>query len=211
MYKPETVNAYEIGGKFEYLDRRARTNISFFYYDISNVQVAQFVGLRFTVLNARSATDYGVEIENLFQLTPALTLGLDGTWLPHAQYGDDPTIDPVLSGSRFRFAPKFQGNATINLDQPLNDEINLTGRVQYQYSGSQLINTASLAQRGAVHVINANLGLKLRSGLTVEAFGQNLTNEIYPTQAFNTPLQTGDQNAYLAPPRTYGLRVRASF
>ncbi|MBY0302103.1 MULTISPECIES: TonB-dependent receptor [Sphingomonas] len=211
VYKPETVNAYEIGGKFEYLDRRARTNISFFYYDISNVQVAQFVGLRFTVLNARSATDYGVEIENLFQLTPALTLGLDGTWLPHAQYGDDPTIDPVLSGSRFRFAPKFQGNATINLDQPLNDEINLTGRVQYQYSGSQLINTASLAQRGAVHVINANLGLKLRSGLTVEAFGQNLTNEIYPTQAFNTPLQTGDQNAYLAPPRTYGLRVRASF
>lgn len=211
VYRPETVNAYEIGGKFEYLDRRARTNISFFYYDISDVQVAQFVGLRFTVLNARSATDYGVEIENLFQLTPALTLGLDGTWLPHAQYGTDPTIDAVLSNSRFRFAPKFQGNATLNLDQPLTDEVNLTARVQYQYSGSQLINTASLAERGAVHLLNANLGLKLRSGLTVEAFGQNLTNEIYPTQAFNTPIQTGDQNAYLAPPRTYGLRVRASF
>ncbi|MEH3101366.1 TonB-dependent receptor [Sphingomonas adhaesiva] len=211
VYKPETVNAYEIGGKFEYLDRRARTNVSFFYYDISDVQVAQFVGLRFTVLNARSATDYGVEIENLFQLTPALTLGLDGTWLPHAQYGVDPAIDAVLSGSRFRFAPKFQGNATLNLDQPITDEVNLTARVQYQYSGRQLISTASRAERGDVHVINANLGLKLASGLSVEAFGQNLTNEIYPTQSFNTPLQTGDENAYLAPPRTYGIRLRATF
>lgn len=210
-YEPETVNAYELGAKIEYLDRRARTNVSLFYYDISNVQIAQFVGLQFTVLNANAAKDYGVEFENLFQLTPAITLGLDGTWLPHASYEDDARIDPVLSGSRFRFAPKFQGNATINLDQPITDEMNLTARVQYQYSGRQLINTASLTERGAVNMINANLGLKLKSGLSFEGWAQNLTNEIYPSQSFNTPLQTGDQNAYLAPPRTYGIRLRAQF
>jgi hypothetical protein len=39
------------------------------------------VGLRFTVLNAKSAKDYGVEIENLFQLSNSLTLGIDGTWI----------------------------------------------------------------------------------------------------------------------------------
>jgi outer membrane receptor protein involved in Fe transport len=211
VYRPEKVNAYEVGAKIEYLDRRARTNISLFYYDISDVQIAQFVGLQFTVLNAKSAKDYGLEFENLFQLTPALTLGLDGTWLPHAQYGQDPNIDPVLSGSRFRFAPKFQGNATVNLDQPLTDDLNLTGRVQYQYSGGQYINTASLTQRSAINLLDANIGLKTKSGLSVEAFGQNLTNKIYPSQSFNTPLQTGDQNAYLAPPRTYGVRLRARF
>ncbi|WBH15080.1 TonB-dependent receptor [Sphingomonas radiodurans] len=210
-YEPETVNAYEVGAKFEYLDGRARTNVALFYYDISNVQIAQFVGLQFTVLNANAAKDYGVEFENLFQLTSALTLGLDGTWLPHASYEDDAGIDPVLSGSRFRFAPKFQGNATLNLDQPITDDLNLTARVQYQYSGRQLINTASLTERGAVNMINANLGFKLKSGLSVEGWAQNVTNEIYPSQSFNTPLQTGDQNAYLAPPRTYGIRLRAQF
>lgn len=210
-YRPETVNAYEIGAKMNYFDRRARTNISFFYYDIQDVQIAQFVGLQFAVLNARSATDYGVEMENLFQITPALTLGLDATWLPRARYGVDPGIDPVLSGSRFRFAPKFQGNATLNLDQPITDDLNLTGRVQYQYAGRQLVNTASLAERRAVGLIDANIGIKTADGLSVEVWGQNLTNEAYPTQLFNTPLQTGDQNAYLAPPRTYGVRLRARF
>ena len=211
VYKPETVNAFEVGGKFKYLDGRARTNIAFFYYDLSNVQIAQFVGLRFTVLNSASAKDYGVEIENQFKLTDGLTLALDGTWLPEAKYGTDPTIG-VLSGSRFRYAPKFQGNATLNLDQPVGNDLNLTGRLQYQYSGSQLINTASVAARGAVGLLNANIGLRLpEQGLSVELWGQNLTNEVYPALSFNTPLQTGDENAYLGSPRTYGVRLRATF
>ncbi|WP_235976950.1 TonB-dependent receptor [Sandaracinobacteroides hominis] len=210
-YDPETVNAYEIGAKTEYWGGRARTNISFFYYDISNMQVAQFVGLRFTVLNAKSAKDYGVEIENTFKLSDALILNLDGTWIPEAKMGEDANIDPVLSGQRFRFAPKFQGNAAINLDTPLNDDMNLVGRVQYQYSGPQYINTASLARRDAVGLVNANLGIRLHSGVTAEVWAQNLFDEIYPSQLFATPLQTGDQNAYLAPPRTFGVRFRATF
>jgi outer membrane receptor protein involved in Fe transport len=108
-YKPEKVNAYEVGAKFQYLNRRARTNIALFYYDLSDLQIAQFVGLRFTVLNAKSAKDYGVEIENLFQLSNSLTLGIDGTWIPHAKYGKDASIDPVLSdrgsASRRSFRP----------------------------------------------------------------------------------------------------------
>lgn len=210
-FKPETVNAYEMGVKYEYLGRRARTNISLFYYDISSVQIAQFVGLQFTVLNAKKAKDYGLEFENLFKLTPVLTLGLDGTWLPHASYADDSAIDPVLSGSRFRFAPKFQANATINLDQPISHDMNLTARVQYQYSGRQLINTASLTERSEVNIINANLGIKTRSGLSIEGWVQNLTNEIYPSQTLNTPQQNLDENAYLSPPRTYGIRLRCQF
>lgn len=210
-YRPETVNAFELGAKTEYLNGRARTNISFFYYDISNIQVAQFVGLRFTVLNGRSAVDYGVEVENIFKLTDALTLNVDGTWIPEAKIKDDPNIDPVLSDSRFRFAPELQGNVALSLDTPINDDVNLVGRLQYMYSGPQFINNASLARRGAVNLVNANLGVRLNSGVTAELWAQNLFNEIYPSQLFATPLQTGDQNAYMAPPRTFGLRFRANF
>ena len=211
-YKPEVINAFEIGGKFKYLGGRARTNIALFYYDISNLQIAQFIGLRFTVLNAKSAVDYGVEIENLFHLTDALTLGVDATWLPHANYSKDSGIDPVLSGSRFRFAPKLTSNVTLNLDQPLNDNVNLTGRVQYQYSSSQLVNQASASGIGPVSLVNANLGLKFpHAGLQVEAFVQNLFDRTYFSNVFNTAVQSGDQNGYLAPPRTFGARLRAQF
>lgn len=212
VYKPEKVNAFELGGKFQYLDGRARTNIAFFYYDLSDLQIAQFVGLRFTVLNARSAKDYGAEIENLFQLSDALTLGIDGTWVPHAKYAADPNIDAVLSDSRFRFAPKLSGNVSLNLDQSVSDDLNLTARIQYQYTSVQLINTAGLSRQGPVNLVNANLGVKVpESHLTVEAWVQNLFDKTYFTQAFETPLQTGDQNGYLGSPRTYGVRLRATF
>lgn len=211
-YKPEKVNAFEVGGKFQYLDGRARTNIAFFYYDLSDLQIAQFIGLRFTVLNAKSAKDYGVEIENMFQLTDGLTLGLDGTWIPHAQYAKDANIDPVLSGSRFRFSPKFSGNATLNLDQPINDNLSLLARAQVQYQSRQLISTATTAEQGAVTLVNANLGFKLpQTGLLIEGWVQNLFDKTWFTQSFPTPLQTGDQNAYPGAPRTYGIRVRATF
>ena len=210
-FEPETVNAFELGAKTEYLDGRARTNLSLYYYDISNVQVAQFVGLQFTVLNGRKAVNYGVEMENLFKLNDAFTLSLDGIWIPEAKIKDDPNIDPVLSDSRFRFAPEFQGNAAINLDTPITDTVNLTGRIQYMYSGPQFVNTASLSRRDSVQLVNANLGVRLNSGVLAELWAQNLFNETYVSQLFATPLQTGDQNAYMAPPRTFGVRFRADF
>lgn len=212
IYRPETVNAGEFGAKLQYLGGRARTNVAVFYNSITNLQVAQFVGLRFTVLNARSAELYGAEIENLFEIVPGVQLNLDATWLPHAQYGSDASLGSALSGQRFRYAPKLAGNASLNLDLPMTSDLRLTGRAQYQYSSAQFINTASVANRGAVSVVNANLGLKSeRLGVTIEGFVQNLFNKTYPTVAFNTPLQAGDENVYLAPSRTYGVTLRGSF
>ncbi|KUR75062.1 TonB-dependent receptor [Novosphingobium sp. Fuku2-ISO-50] len=210
-YKPETINAFELGAKVQYFGHRARTNVSLFYYDLKNLQIAQFVGLRFTVLNAKSATDYGAEIENTFQLSPALTLNADATWIPHAQYGVDANIDPALSGSRFRFAPKITANAGLTLDTPLTDKLDLIGRVQYQYASSQYVNVASNNVQGPVGLLNANLGVKIDRRYTLEGWVQNLTNKTYVTQVFETPLQTGTQNAYMGSPRTFGVRLHGTF
>jgi len=210
-FEPETVNAFELGAKTEYLGGRARTNLSLYYYDISNIQVAQFVGLQFTVLNGRRAVNYGVELENMFKVNNAITLSLDGIWIPEARIKEDAGIDPVLSDSRLRFAPEFQGNAAVNLDTPINDNANLTGRIQYMYSGPQFVNTASLSRRDSVQLVNTNLGIRLNSGFLAELWAQNLFNQTFVSQLFATTLQTGDQNAFMAPPRTFGLRFRADF
>jgi iron complex outermembrane receptor protein len=210
-YKPETINAFEAGAKIQYLNHRARTNISVFYYDLKNLQIAQFVGLRFTVLNAKSAVDYGAEIENTFALTKSVTLNADATWIPHAQYGVDPNIDQHLSGSRFRFAPKLTANIGANLDTPLTDTVDLIARLQYQYASSQYDNVAGNNVQGSVGLLNANLGVKINRRITVEGWVQNLTNKTYASQVFETPLQTGTENAYMAPPRTFGARVHIGF
>lgn len=211
-YKPEKVNAFELGAKMQYLDNRARTNIALYYYDISNIQVAQFVGITYTVLNAKSAKNYGAEIENTFRLTPGLMLKLDATWVPHAKFGEDPLLDPVLSGHRFRTASKLQGNASLSLDQPVNDVMNVTGRVQYQYASKQYINTATTSVRPAISLVDANLGVRFPdAGVNVEAWVQNLTDKRYVVATTKTALQVGDENAFLGAPRTFGVRLRAHF
>ena len=208
-YRPEKVNGVEWGAKVTYLDRKARTNIAIFYNDVSDLQAAQFIGVQFTVLNAKSARTYGLELENSFKLSPALSLDLNGTWLPYAKYGVDPALSAVLSGSRIRFVPKFGGNAALKLDAPMNDRVSLIGRAELQYTSPEFLDNSSLAQRSAVTLVNLDLGFKTADGRwQIEGWVQNLTNRIYANTAFLVPLQGTTENVYLAPPRTFGARLR---
>jgi iron complex outermembrane recepter protein len=211
-YKPETINAFEVGAKAIYLDGRARTNFSIFYNSISDLQIAQFLGLQFAILNAKSATSYGAEIENSFKLNDNVTLEVAATWLPFAQYGKDPLIDPVISGQRFKFASELAANVALNVDQPISNEFNVTGRFAVNYTSSQFIDLTSAARRGDLVLMNLSMGLRSRSGTwALEAWAQNIGNAFYYATVFPTPLQTGDQSAYVGNPRTFGITARAKF
>ncbi len=211
-YKPEKINAFEVGGKFIYLDGKARSSVSAFYNDISDLQIAQFLGLQFAILNAKSATSYGVETENNFQLSQGLTLDVAATWLPFAKYGKDPLIDPAISGQRFKFAAEFAASVALGVDQPVSENFNITSRLALNYTGAQFIDLTSAAKRGELALINANIGVRSTSGgWAIEAWVQNLANAFYYETVFPTPLQTGDQSAYVGQPRSFGITARASF
>lgn len=210
LYQPERVDAIEAGLKWH--TPRARTELAIFHYRLKNVQIAQFIGLQFAVLNARAATDWGVELAQSLTLVPGVTLDLDGQWLPRARYAADPQLPPALSGARFRFAPKFAGNAMLAVEQRLSARTTLHARLQYQYTSPEFVNTASDTQRGALHLIDGSLGLTFPdTGLAVDLWAKNLTNRRYITQAFDTPVQAADENVYLGAPRTFGLKLTARF
>lgn len=210
-FRPEKIDAFEAGGKFDLFDRRARLNIAAFYSRLSDLQVAQFVGLQFKVLNARRATVYGGEVEADVKLADAVTLNIAGTWLPKADYAADAVLGAPLSGRRFANTPKFAGNIGVSLDQPIGGTLAVVGRLQAQYATKQFTYTATNAVQGAVTLINANLGLKSSAGWKIEGWIQNLTNKTYYTRHFPPPLQSGDQNAYLGAPRTFGVSARIDF
>ncbi len=210
VFQTETLDAYELGAKVDWLDGAARTNLSFFYNDIQDLQIAQFLGLIFTVLNSPEAEVYGVEIEHTQALNDVFTLNVFGTFLPEARYGDDPAIG-ILSGRRFSDTPEFRGAVSLGWDRPLYDGMALTGFVQVEHAGETFTNTASNLKEDSVTLVNANLGLDLENGFSVTAFVRNATDERYVGTHFETPLQTGDQNAYVQPPRTFGIELRKHF
>lgn len=218
-FAPEKTDAYEIGAKLDWLDGRARTNSAIFYDELTDLQVAQFIGLQFGVLNAPSARVYGLEVDQIFKVSREITLNGSVTWLPKADYGSSPKLDYVaggqtftLSDRRFSTAPKVAASLGADVEHPIANELAITGRLQVQYQDTTFTSTSSPFTQKAYTLVNANLGVKsLKDGWRVEAWVQNLTDERYITTTFPTPLRTGDFNAYVGNPRTYGVSLRGSF
>ena len=220
-YAPESVDAFELGAKLDWMGGAARTNIAVFYNDIKDLQVAQFLGLQFAIVNSPSAEVTGAEIEQTFAINEYLVANASATWLETADFGTDPLLgigDPStpylggLSGRRFSTAPELAGQASLSLDYPIAPGIALTGLGQVQYTDEVFTNTASNLTQEAVTLLNANIGLSFEElDLKVTAFVRNISDEVYVTQHFNTPLQDIDRNAYLGAPRTYGLMLRKTF
>ncbi|MGJ3627171.1 TonB-dependent receptor domain-containing protein [Sphingomonas sp. MMS24-JH45] len=184
-------------------------NLAAFRTDIKNLQVAQFLGLQFAIFNAQRAKVTGVEGEGTLRIGDALTLSASGTWLPEASYGVDPLLGTPLSGRRFAVAPKFQGDFGANVEKPFNDDYALVAR-------AGPVRRPALhdhgQQRDAGGLCAAEPQFQCATaGWRLEVYATNLFNEITYARHFQTPLQTGDQNAYLGPPRQYGVSMRYSF
>lgn len=113
-YKDETVNAYEIGAKTDWLNHTLRANVSAFYYDYKNLQVYTTVedGLitRQLFTNASAARIYGGELELQMKPSRALTVSLNAAYL-NATYRDFRSADQDYSGNTLPSAPKVSVQA----------------------------------------------------------------------------------------------------
>jgi outer membrane receptor protein involved in Fe transport len=211
-YRPEKIEGVEAGFKADYFDDRARSNLAVFYDKISDLQVTQFLGLQFAVLNAPNAKVYGAEIENTYRVTRDITLTAAATALPEARIAESQLLGPPLSGRRFAQAPRWAGSLGANASHPLNESIAVTARAALQYTGRVYTDTSSYYQIGSVTLLNAGLGIEsVNRNWSAEAWCLNCADRRYYIFTFPVPLQIGTQGAYVGAPRTFGLTLRAHF
>lgn len=215
-YRSEFIDGFELGLKSDYLDGSARTNLAVFYNDIKDLQIAQFIGTRFTVDNAPEATVYGLELENQFQINDYVKLDADITWLPEAKFGEGTALNQAstvnLANRDFAQAPEWAGNLTLSTYYPISSDMDFVGRFTSSYAGSTFTNTSNDHRRDGQTEWHFNIGLQNPDqSWGVFLWCQNCTDERYPTQHFNSPLQGGDANTYVSAPRMYGVTVRGQF
>jgi iron complex outermembrane receptor protein len=211
-YRPEKIDGLEAGFKADYLDDRARSNLAVFYDKISDLQVAQFLGLQFAVLNAPSAKVYGAEFENTYRVTRGITLTAAATALPEARIAESHVLGPPLSGRRFAQAPRWAASLGANASHSLNESIAVTARAALQHAGRVYTDTSSNYQIGSVTPLNVGLGIEsVKRNWSVEAWCLNCADRRYSTVTFSVPLQTGTQGAYVGAPRTFGLTLQGHF
>jgi iron complex outermembrane recepter protein len=211
-FDPEIVNAYEIGLKTTFLDRRAQVNVSAFYNDYQDLQVNFLLFTLFTTDNAAEATIKGVELEGLLLATEGLTLSANLSWLDATfdeyQFSED--ID--LAGDTLNRAPEFTVTLSAQYELLLGDAGSLTARADYYWQDEVYYRVQNVPRHRAGSFHTADLRLVWTSADTqwlVEGFARNITNEDNQRSlTVSDGLSTG-QNSFVSyyPPRTYGVRV----
>lgn len=222
---PEFNDAYEIGIKSEFLDRRVRLNVAAFYNDLSELQVQQFVPVGvlnvLRLQNAASAETYGIEADLLVEPVDDLLLSFS-TSLLEAQYKSF-TLDGVdLKGEDLVNAPTFSMSASAQYSfEVFGGE--LTSAADYSYRSSQLLIVDATDEfvRSDGSIIDyrepgygeLNLSLAFEPGagnVRITGYVRNLLEEKYRTALINV----GDLGVFEERrnrPRTYGVGLRYRF
>ncbi|MCW0200095.1 TonB-dependent receptor [Sphingopyxis sp.] len=114
-YDPEYLASYEGGVKAVMADGQILTNLAFYYYDYKDIQFATYSNNTSHILNAASATAFGVELE--YAIRPRFAEGwqLDGSAsFQDSQYGAGCFGDPAnTNNAGFLSTPKQACPATV--------------------------------------------------------------------------------------------------
>lgn len=218
-YQPERLDAYEMGLKTQFLDRRLTLNTAAFYYNYENIQVSRFVNGSPQVYNGGKAALYGLDADATVRLTDRLTI-TGGIELEHSEFTNFPNADFFLgcpggypgicsvsaNGKQLPQTPNASGTVNVDYRVPLmNGELHLNlneaANSGYYYAPNNEY------KQSAYGLLNGSVRWS-RGIYTMSLWGKNLTNVIYPVSVNQAP--TAVAAAYAAP-RTYGITLGAKF
>ncbi|MDT8757222.1 TonB-dependent receptor [Sphingomonas psychrotolerans] len=229
--EPEKLDAFELGYKSQWFDRRLTFNATLFHYDYRDVQInvvgpnpGAVGGATVSYLqNAAKARTNGAEIE--LEARPVEGLSLTGAvGILDTKYDELQVVNggADLSGARFVRAPKLtlNGSATYTIPLGASGSVDLaadaryTSRQFYYITPQDTVNRYLLTQKGYT-IANARISYTDASDrYTVSAFVNNLFDTDYLNHALPSanPGQgiTGDTVAW-GDPRTYGVSLIARF
>jgi iron complex outermembrane receptor protein len=223
--KPETVKAFEIGGKHTLIPH-VRFNWALFHYDYSDLQVSISAnngqGGLFLVDNAASATIKGAEAELDVSALHNLSLSaglayLDAKFssyqnaeaflpIPNGYGLNQTTVD--ATGRPLPLAPKWSANATATYTVPIKDgSLDLTGSAIY--SASSYLDSPSGFLQSSFTIANARLTYNLPGNhVAVSLFANNIFDKRYvaaiTTNAFGVSAEPND-------PRIFGASVSLKY
>lgn len=217
---PETVWAYEAGLKTRLLDNRLRVALAGFYYDYKDLQLTKVVQTVVQLTNAAKARIYGLEYEVAYRPIDELTLSVSGGWL-HARFTDFVTADPGrpllgqldLKGNTLPQAPDFTTTANIDWRMPISSgalvfhgDVFWASRTYFTEFNRKIVSQPGYAK------VNGSIGWVSDGGITVTAFVSNIFDKKTVDASYVGSGYYGyPVSGFLAPPRTYGLRVRKDF
>ena len=221
-YKPETLDAYEVGLKSELFDRRVRLNLAGFYYDYTNVQVSRYLTSSI-ITNGAAARVYGLDLDYEVKLTSALRLS-GGLELLSAKFTDYPSAacsTPRPTGGQTLFTCSAKGNrlpwtqpftmtTMLDYEKPVSFGT-LNFAISNSYGRGFHTEADNRLYEKPFDILNTSVAwTSLGGAWSVRLWASNLFNEVRATQKY-----TAGSFAYVvnygSPPRRVGITVSRKF
>ena len=216
----ETIWAFEAGSKNRFLDNNLQANVTGFYYLFSNYQV-QTQALNTTFIQgADSARIWGLEFEGIWMPIDDLSLSvvygyLNARYVNYVGWNFATQQIEDFSGNQMIRAPENSATLAAEYLLGIGRFGNLIPRIQYVISDGIYFTAANTPEESESWFGNLQVRMRwenIENTLFVEGFVENATgtnvrnNRSVGSAILGTPIYASFQ-----PPRTWGIRIGASY
>lgn len=189
-YRPEKLDAYEIGNRWLFLDRKARLNMSAFYYDYKDQQIFVLLndGSPFGVLrNAGDSTIYGLEGEFSYAPTNEWQFDLNVGYIPEAEIGEFEFGEVVIEETRLPFTSRWNIGGRGRWETELGNGT-LRAELGFDYQSRFYFdqNENPYTEQAGHTIWNGRVSYDLSSGLSFGIWGKNLFDKEFAELRFDS-------------------------
>ncbi|MDH3619622.1 MAG: TonB-dependent receptor [Gammaproteobacteria bacterium] len=231
-YDKEVSTSVEVGVKTEWMGSRLRVNAAVFNTEVEDNQFFEFFAGPFGILRVVTTIDelsiQGFEADFNFQATDEFSF-FGGIGLLDSEIEEN-VNRPLSVGNPVPQAPEETYNLGMQFDVPVNNDVGMFVRVDYQYVGEMWFHTLqgeqtpniwqafffpgittdfSKSQRDAYDTVNLRLGFEAESW-SVTAWGRNITDEQYLEEVIPAP-EFGGSFLHQARGAWYGIDLKYRF
>ena len=211
-FNPETITAYEIGAKTQWLDDSLIFNITGFIQDFEDKQEGFFnVAERFfSIFNASEASMDGVEIEAVWYPADGLALNFSYSYLDTEYERFVIPGGADFTGNRLQTAPENTVSAGFNYRRPVGDMGSLLLNASYSWQDDYFTGASNSPDFliDSYGLVNASVGFETNDGRwRISLWGNNLSDKEYVLIRGTS----GAIGEYYGAPLTYGATLTFNY
>jgi iron complex outermembrane recepter protein len=219
-FKPESLNAYEIGAKSDFFNRKLRVNVAAFYNKFKDIQIAllscpQFSGGNAAEpcaapVNAGNADIRGAELETEFHPVGGFSADASVSYLSFKYTKVDPNAG-IPVGSEAPGTIHWKWSTGVQYEYEMRGGATVTPRFDFSFTGGFNTNAviAGTNRVAGYHIGNARITWRSPQDAWEAALvGSNVFNEVYFISNFDLTASSGAEYGLLAPPREFSIQVK---
>ncbi len=184
----EVSNAYEVGMKSQFLDRKLQINTAIFQATYDGFQANNFIVLNGTTItnltNAGTVRTKGFEVDSILAPVEGFTLRASVAYADAKVLKFNPNpltgAPDARNGTRLPFAPEWSWNVGADYETAVSNALKVYASANYAYTGTQFSDLGEGGPIDGYGLLNASLGIGTiddRYRLTLHA--RNITDQSY--------------------------------